>query len=92
MDRHGIEIVSGDDALSLLRDRLGLYERVPVIEEVHPAALALSAGDDEPDVLMCCHDSANERAHTLLTPAAAMPDTADGFMVAANRVLAGPWN
>lgn len=86
-----MELVNGDDALSQLRERLGLHERVPVIEEVHPAAFAVGA-DDEPAVLMCCHDSANERAHTLLTPAGAMPGTEDGFLAAANRVLAGPWN
>lgn len=40
-----------------LRERLGLYEQVPRIEEAHPVALE-PFGDRR--LILCCHDGAND--------------------------------
>lgn len=51
-----------DAELARLRDRLGLYEQVPVIEEVH----ALMGTPEI--VLICVHDSANGISHSVPVP------------------------
>jgi hypothetical protein len=93
MHGHGIELVSGEDALSQLREHTGLHERVPVIFESHLAYLAVgNEQGDDPIVTMCCHDRANERAHQLSAPYTALPPTEQQFLAQANLILAAAWN
>ena len=86
-------LVSGEDALDELRTRTGLYERIPVIEETHLHHLEVGEkmGDDA-IVTMCCHDTANERAHLLSAPYTAMPPDEQTFRAQANLILAAAWN
>lgn len=94
MDRHKIETLSGEDALAQLRERLRLYERVPQVEHVHPAApIATEDADGGMLIPLCVHDAANETCHYLLYPAEAGSVLVDE-QVAANvqLVLAAGWN
>lgn len=62
------------EALRALRDHLGLYDCVPVIEEAHVTnPMALDPIDRT--VLLCVHDGANERAHQIWFPAPQGPFT-----------------
>lgn len=46
-----------------LRERLGLYEQVPVVEDAHPVAMA-PFGDQK--MILCCHDRANDDVHHVM--------------------------
>lgn len=51
-----------EQQLAELRDRLGLYEHVPQLDEAHPLALEPDGGK----LIFCCHDRANDDTHALM--------------------------
>lgn len=58
-----------------LRERLGLYVEIPVIEGVHPLAGVPGA------LILCCHDTANDDTHTVsLSVDPADPNSLDDVM------------
>lgn len=94
MNRPGMNLLTGDEALNELRERQGLYERVPSIIESHPVAIGVGEVPNMAALILCAHDTANERAHTLAGefPAGAEFVTEEFITTTAQLVLAAAYN